>query len=43
MFSNAIFVYLLIYVDDMLLISKSKSRITELKQVLSSEFEIKDL
>ncbi|XP_031285901.1 secreted RxLR effector protein 161-like [Pistacia vera] len=36
-------IYLLLYVDDMLLISRSKSRIQDLKKKLSSEFDMKDL
>ncbi|GAB2294239.1 hypothetical protein Dimus_038287 [Dionaea muscipula] len=36
-------IYLLLYVDDMLLISKSKQKISDLKQKLSSEFDMKDL
>jgi len=37
------YIYLLLYVDDMLIASKSKSAIDKLKKDLSSEFEIKDL
>ena len=36
-------VYLLLYVDDMLLASKQMSEIERLKQLLNSEFEMKDL
>ena len=36
-------IYLLLYVDDILLISKSKSNISELKQMLSTNFDMKDL
>ena len=36
-------IYLLLYVDDMLLISKSKSKICELKKILNTEFYMKDL
>ena len=36
-------VYLLLYVDDMLLISKSKAQIEELKGKLHAEFDMKDL
>ena len=43
LFSDSIPVYLLLYVDDMLLISKSKPKIDELKRILSSEFDMKDL
>lgn len=37
------FIYLLLYVDDMLIASKSKVEIDKLKAQLSSEFEMKDL
>ena len=37
------FVYLLLYVDDMLIASKSKVEINRLKAQLSSEFDMKDL
>ena len=37
------FVYLLLYVDDMLIASKNKREIDRLKAQLSSEFEMKDL
>jgi len=37
------FVYLLLYVDDMLIASKDKSLINKLKCQLSDEFEMKDL
>ncbi|CAN1822894.1 Retrovirus-related Pol polyprotein from transposon TNT 1-94, partial [Linum perenne] len=37
------FIYLLLYVDDMLIASKSKVEIDKLKVQLSKEFEIKDL
>lgn len=36
-------IYLLIYVDNMLLISKLKSKIDELKEILGVEFDMKDL
>ena len=35
-------IYLLLYVDDMLITSNSRSRINRLKKQLSSEFEMKD-
>lgn len=35
--------YLLIYVDDMLIVSKNMSEIIRLKTQLSGEFEMKDL
>ena len=37
------YVYLLLYVDDMLITSRSRSTIDKLKKDLSSEFEMKDL
>jgi len=37
------YIYLLLYVDDMLITSKSKSAIDKIKKNLSSEFEMKDL
>ena len=37
------YIYLLLYVDDMLISSKSRSTIDKLKKDLSSEFEMKDL
>jgi ATP-binding cassette subfamily B (MDR/TAP) protein 1 len=37
------FIYLLLYVDDMLIASKSKVEINKLKAQLRNEFEIKDL
>ena len=36
-------IYLLLYVNDMLIAAKSKKEITTLKKLLSSEFEMKDL
>jgi len=36
-------IYLLLYVDEMLIAFKSKSAIDKLKKQLSSEFEMKDL
>ena len=36
-------IYLLLYVDDMLIAAKSKKEITTLKKLLSSEFEMKNL
>jgi hypothetical protein len=36
-------IYLLLYVDDMLIVAKSKIDIANLKTQLSSEFEMKDL
>jgi len=37
------YIYLLLYVNDMLIASKSRSVIDKLKKYLSSEFEMKDL
>ena len=37
------YIYLLLYVDDMLIASRSRSAIDALKRDLSSEFQIKDL
>ena len=40
---NGSSIYLLLYVDDMLIAAKSKVEITKLKKLLSSEFDMKDL
>jgi hypothetical protein len=40
---NGSFVYLLLYVDDMLIASHDKPLIVELKAQLSHEFDMKDL
>ena len=40
---NDCWVYLLLYVDDMLIASKDKNEINKLKLSLKSEFEMKDL
>ena len=37
------YIYLLLYTDDMLIASNSKSAIDKLKKDLSFEFEVKDL
>jgi len=37
------YIYLLLYVDDMLIASQSRSTIDRLKRQSSSEFEMKDL
>ncbi|KAL0793897.1 hypothetical protein Bca101_065274 [Brassica carinata] len=37
------YIYLLLYVDDILIASKSKTQVAGLKQILGSEFEMKDL
>ncbi|KAH9753759.1 hypothetical protein KPL71_015193 [Citrus sinensis] len=40
---NGAFIYLLLYVDDILIASKNKDEIERLKNQLASEFEMKDL
>ena len=40
---NGSVIYLLLYVDDILIAAKDKSEITKLKAQLSKEFEMKDL
>ncbi|CAA7024877.1 unnamed protein product [Microthlaspi erraticum] len=40
---NGEFVYLLLYVDDILIASRDKKQVEDLKKLLSSEFEMKDL
>ena len=40
---NGEYIYLLLYVDDILTTSKNKLQVCELKVLLSSEFEMKDL
>src|SRR5438128_12460575 len=40
---NGSVIYLLLYVDDMLIAAKDKSDIAKLKAQLSKEFEMKDL
>ena len=42
-YSGSSFIYLLLYVDDMLIAFKDKSLISKLKSQLSEEFETKDL
>jgi hypothetical protein len=42
-FSNGSFVYLLLYVDYILIASKDMSLVNKLKSQLSSEFKMKDL
>ena len=42
-YSDGSFIYLLLYVDDMLIASKDKSLISKLKSQLSEEFEMKNL
>jgi hypothetical protein len=37
------YIYLLLYVDDILIASKDKEQVCELKTLLNSEFEMKDL
>ncbi|KAH9724032.1 hypothetical protein KPL70_007344 [Citrus sinensis] len=41
--STNLYIYLLLYVDDMLVACKSREEIEALKNLLSSEFEMKDL
>lgn len=41
--STNLYIYLLLYVDDMLVACKSREEIKALKNLLSSEFEMKDL
>ena len=36
-------IFFLIYVDDMLLACKDKSQIEKMKEILKSEFDVKDL
>ena len=40
---NGSFIYLLLYVDDMLVVSKDKDEIKRLKTQINKEFEMKDL
>ena len=40
---NETFIYFLLYIDDMLITSKSKMEIEKLKTQMSIEFEMKDL
>ena len=37
------FIYLFFYVDDMLIEARNKSDVEKLKELLSDEFEMKDL
>ena len=37
------FIYLVLYVDDMLITYRNKSDVQKLKELLSEEFEMKDL
>ena len=41
--SDKSYIYLLLYVDDMLIVARSMIDITRLKQQLNSEFKMKDL
>ena len=41
--SSSLYIYLLLYVDDMLVACKSREEIEALKNLLSSEFKMKDL
>lgn len=38
-----VFIYLLLYVDDMLIACKKMSKVVKVKKLLSTEFEMKDL
>ena len=40
---NDMLIYLLLYVDDMLIVAKDNAKISRLKAQMSSEFELKDL
>ena len=40
---NGTFIYLLLYVDDMLIASKNKVEVEKLKTQMSIEFEMKDM
>ena len=42
-YSGDSFIYLLLYIDDILIASKDKFLISKLKSQLSREFEMKDL
>nr|GEU42904.1 retrotransposon protein, putative, Ty1-copia subclass [Tanacetum cinerariifolium] len=42
-FSDGSFLYLVLYVDDMLIVAPNKDQIRELKDQLSNEFDMKDL
>ena len=43
MLQSGEYIYLLLYVDDILIASKDKKEVCELKVLLNSEFEMKDL
>ena len=43
MFDDGSMIYLLLYVDDVLVATKKKNDIATLKELLSSEFDMKDL
>ena len=40
--ANGFYIFLALYVDDMLVAAKSKQEIMKLKSLLSSEFDMKD-
>ena len=40
---NGSTIYLVLYVEDMLVVTKDKAKISKLKTQLSNEFEMKDL
>ena len=41
--ADSSYIFLALYVDDMLVVAKSKQEIVKLKSLLSSEFDMKDL
>ena len=41
--ANGFYIFLALYVDDMLVAAKNKQEIVKLKSLLSSEFDMKDL
>ena len=41
--SDGFYIFLALYVDDMLVATKNKQEIVKLKSLLSSEFDMKDL
>ena len=41
--ADSSYIFLALYVDDMLVVAKSKQEIVKLKSLLSSEFDMKDV
>ena len=41
--NDSSFIFLLLYVDDMLIVTKSMVKVNKLKSLLSKEFDMKDL